>query len=531
MISYLKFMDVKYIGLFLLFFAFSSVAFTQEKGALTGSFETNSIYYFKDSKIGAERPADRFGSNNYLKLDYNYGKFAVGIQFEGYYPVLQGYPSELKDSKIINKYVRFSDGNFKIQVGDFYDQFGSGLIFRSWEDRALGLNNAIEGVNATYRFGNLLELKAMWGHQRKCMAYVDGQLRGMDATLRLSELLQLPVDLLTLEGSWVNKYQKYTGENAYPENVDAYSGRINFSHRGWNVKGEYVAKGKDPLVGNFYSTKKGNALLVEVGYAGEGLGIQLSGRRLEYMDFRSERDASGIEGHLNYIPALTRQYEYALTNINPYSVMANGEIGGQFDLFYNIPKKTLLGGKYGTKLHINASTYNNLKVKDLEHYEFLALGTEKLYSDVSLDVQKKWNRKIKTILLASYQQFNPLVIGKGNTDWRSFTAVGDITWQMTPKNAIRLELQHLWSGDYLKNWAYVMAEYSFVPSWTVYGSDMYNYGVSEIHYYNAGFSYSKNRTRCALSYGRTRDGYQCSGGVCRSVPAYTGINLAITSSF
>ncbi len=53
----------------------------------------------------------------------------------------------------------------------------------------------------------------------------------------------------------------------------------------------------------------------------------------------------------------------------------------------------------------------------------------------------------------------------------------------------------------------------------------------KIHYYNVGASYAKSRTRIALSYGRNKEGYVCSGGVCRTIPKYTGANLTITTSF
>lgn len=48
----------------------STLAHAQDdnkKGYLTGSFETNTIYYRDDSKTEAESPEDHFGSNNYLK--------------------------------------------------------------------------------------------------------------------------------------------------------------------------------------------------------------------------------------------------------------------------------------------------------------------------------------------------------------------------------------------------------------------------------------------------------------------------------
>ena len=49
----------------------STLTYAQQdnkKGYLTGSFETNTIYYKDDSKTKAESPEDHFGSNNYLNV-------------------------------------------------------------------------------------------------------------------------------------------------------------------------------------------------------------------------------------------------------------------------------------------------------------------------------------------------------------------------------------------------------------------------------------------------------------------------------
>lgn len=76
-----------------------------------------------------------------------------------------------------------------------------------------------------------------------------------------------------------------------------------------------------------------------------------------------------------------------------------------------------------------------------------------------------------------------------------------------------------------------LLEVNFAPSWSIFGSDTYNHGKDKIHYFNVGASYAKSRTRVALSYGRNKDGYVCSGGVCRTIPKYTGANLTVTTSF
>ena len=107
----------------------------------------------------------------------------------------------------------------------------------------------------------------------------------------------------------------------------------------------------------------------------------------------------------------------------------------------------------------------------------------------------------------------------------------DMTYKFNRQKSIRAELQYLYSEDYEGDWMAGLVEFNIAPKWSFYLSDMYNNGQTDIHYYNGGFSYTRNRTRVQLSYGRNRAGYLCSGGVCRYTPAYTGVNLMLTSSF
>ena len=54
---------------------------SDKKGWLTASFETNTILYHQDKKTSATVPDSKFGSNNYLKLDYynnRFGSYLLG---------------------------------------------------------------------------------------------------------------------------------------------------------------------------------------------------------------------------------------------------------------------------------------------------------------------------------------------------------------------------------------------------------------------------------------------------------------------
>ena len=517
----------------------------QKKGRLTGSFETNSIYYVEDGRTTAVVPEDRFGSNNYLKLDYYHGRFAAGVQAEGYLPVLQGYPTNLTKAGLSNFYASWVDKSFSVTAGTFYDQFGSGLLFRSYEDRTLGMNSALLGARVTYNYKDILALKAIWGMPRLGMEFSNTQARGADISFAISSLAGWKQTVLAVEGSVLNRYEAISAdlkeEGGLPSST-GFSGRVNFESKGFILRAEYIDAGERHYPNGAYDgvndpridlIKNGNAQLIELGYSGHGLGVNITARRLEYMDMPIVYRNTSTANALNYIPALTAQYSYLLTNLNPYIVQLStilgshcgpGEIGGQIDIYYNVARRTKLGGKRGMKLGLNYSTYYSL-LKDRS-----AKADNILWQSINFTLEKQFTRKFKLNFLYSFQEYNDSH-GVSPYTWKSNIFVADMLYKWTPTISTRLELQYLYSKQDNKDWMAALAEVNFAPHWSIFASDMYNHGKTKIHYYNAGVSYTKSRTRIQLSYGRNRAGVVCSGGVCRNIPAYTGANLMITTSF
>ena len=525
-------------------------------GQVSGSLESSSIYYTPDKKI--DRPEDHFGSNNYLKVDYSNGRFSAGVQMNAFLPALVGY-EELADGYkfyLASKYIQWRDKNFEILVGDIFDQFGNGLIFRSFEDRQLGINNSLEGVRVAYNFGRYVTVKGMYGRPRLYTEYSKTWVRGADLSVSLAEIIKAPAITWNIEGSYVNRYQSLdqapeymkeydestfnpmTGEmQTYLEsygikpNLNMYSGRMNFGWNGLTVRGEYVHKSKDLTHPSSTSTTNGWAAIGEVGYSYKTFSVMGTFRALNSMVSMVDifvPSASAINqcggNTINYIPALTRQYTYMLTNLNPYQVKANGELGGQIDLCYSYRSKD---NRYRYwNFHANFSTFYSLQPLASNG------GKRMLYwRDINFDVERQWNKKWKSALLYSFQD---------NMDKQAHIFVGDVTHKFNRKTSLRFEVQYLLSGDDKSEWDGMhsegdwvagLVEFSLAPRWSFYVQDMYNIGQSKTHYYNGGFSYTHSRTRVQLSYGRNRAGYICSGGVCRYSPAYTGVNLVLTSSF
>ena len=537
----------------------------QEKdwGRVSASLESTNHIYVEDQANGFSPSGllqfsedDIFASNDYLKIDYYKNRLSAGMQLEGYFPSTVGYPFPMNQLSISNLYVSWRDDSYSVTAGTFYDQLGSGLLFRSWEDRTLGLNNALLGARATYSFGGKVDLKAFWGIPRldkwsesalivgnKSAFFghglaTDVNIAAADVSVSLSDIIGWDNMSLSVEGSVVNKHEALSDAlvaKGLKVNNVSWSGRANFEYDGFYAKAEYVDAGKQ-LINVFFDAENGNAQLVELGYNSRGLGVSFTGRRLHRMTqqiYTSNLTYASAANVMTYCPAMTTQYTYMLTTLNPYNPeigsnnLKAGEIGGQLDAFYNFRRGTKIGGKRGMKVHANLSMYYSLNEKGG------VKGSDFLFRDFSFDVEKQWTKKFKTILLYSLQDYNKEEKNSAGEVYvgLSHIVVADMLYKWTPTLSTRLELQYLASKDYQKDWMAALLEVSFAPHWSVFASDMYNHGDTGLHYYNAGVSYVFQNIRVAAGYGRYRAGFICSGGVCREIPAYTGANISLTASF
>ncbi len=547
--------------LFSLAILYSGLTFAQdqEKGYFFGGLESNSQWLLDDDGLGFIAPEDQFRSNNYFQLNYNLGKFTAGVQYESYLPsALLGYTPDLdKENNIATYYLNFKDKTLDVTGGYFYEQFGSGLILRSWEDRQLGINNAIKGVRVKFFPTNYFDITGIYGQQRNGFDLSEGVVQGINSNLNVSDILKIEKVDITLGASYVGRYQSRGTNDTIPSTVNAYGGRLDVVYGNFFGGIEAITKDNDVIAneGALVSNKlyDGTAMIVNMGYAKKGIGVNATFRRLENFSFYSDRLAEGNvfnQQVINYIPALTKQQDYLLTNIYVYNAQPRltietfeqkaGEVGSQIDLFYSFKKGSSLGGKYGTKIAANFSYWAGL---DAEYnipnrwYEAKFIGSgSRLFRDFSIEVKKRWTSKWSSVLT-----FQDVIIDEGVShggplgvqgDIRAKIAVIEGTYRFEGGKSTRLVLQHLWTDEDRKDWAAGVLEYNFNARLAVYIADSWNYGgEDEIHYFNLGGSYSKGRTRLGINYGRQRGGLICVGGVCRFVPENTGLSANLAVSF
>lgn len=542
----------------------SGVIFGQNNDLeISGNVSSTVQYYQADTLINAALPDHKLGSNSFANINMRKGDFAAGLRFESYLNPLEGYPVGFTGTGIGYRFVNYHKDGLDVTFGNFYEQYGSGMILRAWESNQLGIDNMLDGVKLKFNPYKGIYLKGFIGKQRYIfdskLVNGNGIVRGFDGEVNINELFDSLLSdkklQITIGGSFVSKYNddNNTPDFILPKNVGSYGGRIGLKYGKIRFSGEYVIKENDPypdpLDANFnYIYKKGEGLLLNLGYSTKGFAIDLTAKHMDNMLWRSTNvTVQPTQLLIGYLPALSTQHTYALAGtLYPYSPNARGEIAYQLDVLYKVPKKSKLGGKYGMDLALNIATAYAPERTFLNDDSTSRLGYETtpfkmsdsiFFRDVNFLITKKFSKKFKLKL----QYFNFLfddravLVAKHHELIKANIAVADFSWHIGTKHTLRFETQALWTKQDQGNWAFGQIEYSYSPHWFVAVLDQYNYGNSneelQIHYLLGTAGYIKDSHRFSISFGRQRAGVFCVGGVCRQVPASNGVTFTFTSSF
>lgn len=520
-----------------------------------GSVQSDILFPEKDYKIGTEDYKDKVLTNTYADVGL-YSQFVdAGLRVEYLEHPLPGFEPDFKGWGVPNIYVKGKYKGFELTAGDFYEQFGSGFILRTYEERSLGIDNSIRGgrlkVNALKGF----RFTALGGIQRRFWDWSkESRVFGADVEFDLNDYVKSFSNkgiIWTFGASYVLKNEEkediiVPGTNFklnLPKNVNAFDVRTHFYRGGLSLLGEFAWKGQDPSFDNNYTYRYGNALMLSAAYSKTGWSALLQVKRSEDMSFRSQRSMSLTSAFLNNMPAFAYQHTYSLAALYPYATQAApGEWAFQGAFAYTFKRKTALGGKYGTKLKLNVSYirglhhtggekfHNSLYGTDGGHTSFFKMG-ELNYQDINLQLDKKITKEFHLNFMYMNQCYNQTVVEGHGGMINSNILVLEPKWKMSNKLTLRGEFQYLFTKQDKGDWAYGLLELSILPYLMVSVSDQWNCGETNLHYYMATVTGNYRRNRLMVGYGRTRAGYNCSGGVCRYVPASRGFQLAYSYNF
>lgn len=528
------------------------------KVSVTGSIQSDILVPQEDLKIGSPKYKDKVLTNTFLDLNLISKNVDAGARFEFLKHPLPGFEPDYKGYGVPYFYLKGKFEKLEITLGNYYEQFGSGFILRTYEERSLGIDNSLLGARIVYKPYKGIVLKAVTGEQRRYWAHNDSWINGADLELNLGEWfagLQKSDTRIMLGGSFVNKYEDNDNDNIMvdrthklnlPQNVNAWDARVQLQKGGFNILAEYAQKTQDPSFTNGYIYRNGNVAMLSASYSQRGMSVLLQAKRSNDMAFKSDRNSIGVSSYINHLPAFTQDQTYALAAFYPYATRPDGEWAYQAQLGYKFKRKTFIGGPYGMNVKVNfshvhaidkhinlAGSIDNVNVKGSKGYgsAFFKWGDQTYYQDLNIQVERKISKTFKLNLMYMNQFYNKTVVEGEGGMIHSDIFVADGKYTFSPKMNLRGEVQYLSTKGDQGNWWFGLLELAIVPHWMFTVSDMYNSGETKLHYYQGLVTFNAGAHRLQVGYGRTRAGFNCSGGVCRYIPASRGVTVSYNYNF
>lgn len=532
---------------------------------ISGNFQGNANFFIRDSLIGAANTPqyDRqlYGADAWLNLNYSNWGFDFGLRFDIFNNSNLLNPTDsYSDEGIGNWFIRKRIGDLDLAVGFLYDQIGSGIIFRSFEERPLLIDNALRGAILKYHFNDNWSVKAFTGRQKQLFETYQSVLKGINLegfveTKTKNNLSLAPgfgVVNRTLDDNSMNALvatiNTYTVENAFVPNYNSYAislyNTLTSGNFNWYVETAFktedaindpfasVVIAGDTTTGDLFINAPGSVLYSSLSYAARGFGLTLEAKRTENFTFRTRPQVQLNRGMVNFLPPMARANTYRLLSRYNAATQEVGELAIQGDLRY-APSRSL-------RFNVNFSNIWNL-------------DNDLLYREVYAEAYYKLSKETSVTAGVQYQQYNQEVFEfKPNVPLvEGITPFVDVLYKIGNRRALRIEAQYKLVGqdksaglkqDY-GDWAFLLLEYSVAPNWTFSVSDMYNSnpGVGSpvddqgerprIHYPRVDVSYTKGGNRFDLSYVKQVEGVVCTGGICRLEPAFSGVRFSVNSSF
>jgi hypothetical protein len=532
---------------------------------ISGNFQANANFFIRDSLIGAANTPqyDRqlYGAEGWLNLNYSNWGFDVGLRLDVFNNSNLLNPTDSYSGEGIgNWFVRKRIGDLELAGGYIYDQVGSGIIFRSFEERPLLIDNALRGFQLKYFFNDNFSVKAFTGRQKQLFDTYDSVIKGInfegfvepDPRSGLTLAPGLGIVNRTLDDASMNalvaSINTYTPEQAFVPNYNTYAfsfyNTLTSGNFTWYLEtafktedaindpfAELVVDGDTTTTDRFIN-QPGSVLYTSLAYASRGLGITVEAKRTENFTFRTRPQVQLNRGLVNFLAPMTRVNTYRLLARYNAPAQELGEIALQADLNY-APKRNL-------RFNLNFSNIWNLE-------------NEILYREVFTEAYFKPNKTTTVKTGIQFQQYNQRIyeFKPGADLLEGWTPYADVLFEIGNRRALRLEAQYKVVGENEANglkqdygdWAFILAEYSIAPDWTFSVSDMYNVNPGEgspvdasgrrrsLHYPRVDVSYTRGTNRFDLSYVKQVEGVVCTGGICRLEPAFSGLRFTVNSSF
>jgi hypothetical protein len=533
----------------LLFFAENTkaqeIAPPAEISPISGSLQANGNFFLRDSTIGAanipQYDHQLVGADAWLTLNYNRGGYDIGVRFDVYQNSQLLNPRESYSASGIGRfYVKKRVDNLSIYGGYIYDQVGSGIIFRSYEDRPLGIDNALIGLNLDYQITDNWHAKAFTGRQKRQFDAYKSTINGLNTEgyLSVGKLTFAPgfgVVHRTLDDETttqlVSAIATYTKVDSIGVKYNAFAltayNTLTFGQWTWYVEAAYKTPEAvfDPNAEKFnrdgfltsgkFTNRSGSVIYSNLSFVTEGVGVTLEAKRTDGFSFRTTPFAQLNRGIVNFLPPMSRQNTYRLTTRYVPATQELGEQAIQLDVKLSPTEK----------MNIDVNVSNISTLKNVQLYR-------EIYASVLLKRETdEW------VLGIQHQTYNQQIyeVKPNVANVTTITPFVEFKRKLSATKSLKIETQYMATQQDYGAWWNGLMELTVAPKWSFSVSDMWNIKPKKtakaLHYPSVSVAFSQGANRISVAYVKQVEGVVCTGGICRVEPAFSGVRMGVTSAF
>ena len=521
--------------------------FAQEEGVLTGLLQLNANVFVEDQAIGAfntpQYDHQLFGMESWLDLNYQFKGFDLGVRFDAFHNLdLLNPTGSYSDQGLGRWHVKKQLGDLHVGVGYLYDQLGSGLIFRAYEERPLLIDNALYGLNLKYKIRDFLQLKAFGGKQKNLFSTYETFIKGtaIEGFFSLGEKkrISLVPGIGLVNKTWsdhqidqlINTVKTYTPEDSiglyYNSWAFTFYNTLSVGPLVWyteaafknddvyfDPEGQRSLYTGETTLGKFRNDA-GAVYYTSASLGMKGFGVTLEFKETKNFTFRSDPFTTLNRGLMNFIPPMSRVNSFRLKSRYLPATQEVSERGLQMEFRYALSKKWKI-----------VQYFSNINTRE----------GDLLYREFDIEILYRQDRNFQLTLGLQSQQYNQDVFeGKsGVPTVKAVIPYFQVLKRFKKRKSIRFESQFMATEQDFGSWLFGLVEYNMAPKWSFAVSDMYNVDpkkTSALHYPRLDMVFNQKSNRFSLSFVKQVEGVVCAGGICRLEPAFSGFKFTLIST-
>ena len=453
---------------------------------------------------------------NWLNLDYTKGIFSAGIRFDVFQP-------NDPDPSISRGKERYADISYKyfglgigsaqegldITLGNYYALIGRGMVFKSYEDRNIRVDNNLLGLQVVGKYAGFI-LTALSGtpenskaERKDILHMVDLEYRGLKG--------------IKIGGTYASNLPHVDGI----ARTDMAS--LRFLTGFWNVDiyTEYGIMKNNDIEKNVFDNKES---IIGRGFYGNlnfYIGpVSLLGEYKYYDNFSFTTQDRTV--NYNTPPSLRLENSYMLPNRHPSPLDPNNEKGFQLEAGLSVDEETYVNTTY---THTNTLPYDSYYQRIIGTKNPITTQLKEFY----FQAQRDWSSALTTLAVLAYNE-------ELATNTKNVTPIIEGRYYFGDVNTIKVILEHQHTTDWTTHEQYytdvLLIEYLRSPQYSISL-------VTEVQtkepvknrrfrkfwgFIQFGYKLG-NHTDISLLIGTRQAGNICIGGVCRYEPEFRGIEI------